>query len=81
MEEEHLTIIAYHHWMGSTLVPPEVLGLIKHESSYFLPWDVLAWLTERYDVQLAHVTIELGNHKIKGLRLMLDSAGGRHRQR
>ena len=79
--EEHLTIVAFHHWFGSDLIPREVSSLIKSGSSYLLPWDILAWLTEKYDVQLAHVTIDLGNHEIKGLRLMLDSAGGRHRQR
>ena len=81
MEEEHLTIVGFHHWMGFQSLPLEVLNLIKHEDGYLLPWDILAWLTEKYDVQLAHVTIQLGNHEIKGLRLMLDDAGEGHRQR
>jgi len=81
MEERHLTIVAFHHWMGSSLVPLEVLGLIKDESSYLLPWDILAWLTEKYDVQLAHIDIDLGSYKFHGLRLMLDDIGKGHRQR
>ena len=77
--EEHIKIVGFHHWSGGDAVPAEIAGLIKFKFAYFLPMDVLRTLTKTYDVQLFHKTIELGNHKIDGLMLMLDRPGGRHR--
>ena len=79
--EEHIKIIGFHHWFGGDLVPPEVTSLVKFKFAYFLPMDVLRTLTKTYDVQLFHKTITIDGHKVTGLMLMLDQAGGRHRQR
>jgi hypothetical protein len=74
----------FHYWMGEESIHGSTMELIKScqvGAEYFVPWDVLTTLAEKYDVQMFHRTIELGNHKISGLVIVLDSPGGRHRQR
>ena len=72
-----ITVTGIHHWEGSEKIPAEVLNLVEEEDGYFVPWAVLQILTGAYDVQFFH----LDNRGIPGLFLMLDRAGGRHRQR
>lgn len=79
-----IKITAFNYWMGVDALPAETSELIescKVGFGYFLTWDVLETLIEKYDVQIFHKTVLLGNHRIPSLILMLDSAGGRHRQR
>lgn len=76
-----ISIMGVHHWEGGEYLPVEVLNLVKEGGGYHVTWELLQKLTESYDIQFFHQTVQLGNHNISGLFLMLDRAGGRHRQR
>jgi hypothetical protein len=71
-DEDHILITGFGHWVGAS-VPPRVANLIKGDDGYFLPLTLLKSIAKDYDVQLSHRT--------GGLVLMLDKAGGGHRQR
>lgn len=83
MDEDHILIAGFHHWLGADSIPKRVSDLIRSGDGYLLPMSLLKALIKDYDVQLSRKTIKLGHttYPEEGLILMLDSPGGGHRQR